>query len=121
MRSGTQDGWQIPKLELLQSVVPGIQQSGLAMQWTADITEHAHVEEIKVPARAGNNQNYYSQIACHLDRLDKCFRFDLATYIEEHCHGDQAVDEDFADDHEDDEEHEPDTEKLSFAEYSTPR
>ena len=116
--SGARDGWQILKLELLQSVVPGIQQSGLAMQWTANITEHVHVEEIKVLARAGNNQNYYSQITHHLNRLNKCFHFDLATYIEEHRHGDQAVDEDFADDHEDDKEYELNAEKLSFAEYS---
>ncbi|KAF8547717.1 hypothetical protein OG21DRAFT_1489990 [Imleria badia] len=102
-------------------MVPGIRQSGSAMQWTTDIMEHAHIKEIKVPTRAGNNQNYHSQIARHLNRLDKCFHFNLATYIEECCHGDQAVDEGFADDHEDNEEHEPDTEKLSFAEYSMPR
>ncbi|KAF8547393.1 hypothetical protein OG21DRAFT_1490269 [Imleria badia] len=121
VQCGARDGWQIPKLELLQSMVPGIRQSGSAMQWTTDIMEHAHIKEIKVPTRAGNNQNYHSQIACHLNRLDKCFHFNLATYIEECCHGDQAVDEGFADDHEDNEEHEPDTEKLSFAEYSMPR
>ncbi|KIJ10412.1 hypothetical protein PAXINDRAFT_27957, partial [Paxillus involutus ATCC 200175] len=50
--------WEIPKLELLQSVVPSIRQSGVAMQWIADITEHVHVKEIKVPACSGNNQNY---------------------------------------------------------------
>jgi len=53
------------------------------MQWSADITEHAHVDEIKVPTHAGNNQNYYNQIACHLDQLDKCMCFDLATYIQQ--------------------------------------
>lgn len=116
---GARDNWQIPKLELLQSVVPGIRQSGAPMQWTADITEHAHIDEIKVPARAGNNQNYYNQIACHLDRLDKCFRFDLATYIEERRHMDPAVDEEISEDHEED--HEPDSEKLSISEYVAPR
>ena len=30
----------------------------------------------------GNNQNYYDQIACHLDHSNKCFHFDLATYLE---------------------------------------
>ena len=57
------DAWTIPKLELLQSIVPSIRLSGAVMQWSADVTEHTHVQEIKVPAHAGNNQNYYSQIA----------------------------------------------------------
>lgn len=64
-------------MELLQSVVPSIYCFGAVIQWTANITEHTHVKEIKVPAQASNNQNYYSQIACHLNRLDRCFRFDL--------------------------------------------
>ncbi|KAF8547254.1 hypothetical protein OG21DRAFT_1380838, partial [Imleria badia] len=76
---GVRDNWEIPKLELLQSVVSSIRQSGATMQWSADIMEHAHVDEIKVPARTSNNQDYYNQIARHLDRLDRCFRFDLAT------------------------------------------
>ncbi|KAI6010124.1 hypothetical protein EDC04DRAFT_2581204 [Pisolithus marmoratus] len=84
MSEGIRVDWQIPKLELLQSVVLSIRQSGAVMQWSADITEHAHVKEIKVPARAGNNQNYNNQIVCHLDWLDKCLRFDLATYIQQH-------------------------------------
>ncbi|KAI6113305.1 hypothetical protein EDD17DRAFT_1453834, partial [Pisolithus thermaeus] len=74
---GIQVDWQIPKLELLQSVVQSIWQSGVVMQWSADITEHAHIEEIKVPAHAGNNQNYNNQIVCHLNWLDKCLHFDL--------------------------------------------
>ena len=51
------------------------------MQWSADVTEHAHVQEIKVPAHASNNQNYYEQIAHYLNRSDKCLRFNIATYI----------------------------------------
>ena len=82
VRAGARkDSWAIPKLELLQSVVPSIRLSGMVMQWSADVTEHAHVQEIKVPARAGNNQNYYSQISRHLDRSERCFRFDLATHL----------------------------------------
>jgi hypothetical protein len=52
------------------------------MQWSANATEHAHVQEIKNPARMGNNQNYYNQIAQYLDRSDKCMCFNLATYLE---------------------------------------
>jgi len=55
--------WEIPKLELLQHVVPSICTSGAIMQWTTDVMEHVHVTEIKQPAHAGNNQDYYSQIA----------------------------------------------------------
>ncbi|KAG9315339.1 hypothetical protein JVU11DRAFT_4482 [Chiua virens] len=117
---GPRDGWGIPKLKLLQSVVPGIRQSGMAMPWTTDITKHAHVEEIKVPAHTSNNQNYYSQIACHLDRLDKCFCFNLATYIEEHHLRDQEVDNS-VDDNDNNKDHEPDSEMLaSAAGFSTP-
>ena len=72
------------------------------MQWSANVTEHAHVDEIKVPVHSGNNQNYYSQIACHLDWLDKCFHFDLATSIEE-CANQLADEDGFSDPGEDDE------------------
>ena len=49
------------------------------MQWSADATEHAHVQEIKVPTRLSNNQNYYDQIPRCLDHSDKCFHFSIAT------------------------------------------
>jgi hypothetical protein len=75
------DNWYIPKLEFLQSVVPSIQANGVAIQWSADITEHANITEIKDPARATNNQNYDSQICRNLDHADKCRRFDLTTAI----------------------------------------
>ncbi|KAF8130114.1 hypothetical protein EV363DRAFT_1399319 [Boletus edulis] len=71
--NGRKDSWEIPKLELLQSVVSNIRHSGPVMQWSANATKHAHVQEIK---------NYYDQIARFLDRLDKCFRFDVAMYFE---------------------------------------
>lgn len=118
--------FNIPKLELLQHVVPSIRDSGAAMQWSADVTEHAHVTEVKNPARAGNNQNYYSQIARHLDRADKCFRFDIATRIattlgwEQHGGGGDN-DEDDEDEDGDGEEHEPDEEALSLSLYNSPK
>ena len=83
VQAGCRSSWQIPKLELLQSVVSNIRRSGPIMQWSADAIEHAwHVQEIKNPAQMGNNQNYYDQITCHLDRSDKCSCFDLATCLE---------------------------------------
>ena len=75
--------FQITKLELYQSVVPNIIANGAAIQYTADITEHCHVTEIKEPARAGNNQNYDDQIVRALDRDHKRHFFDLATSIRE--------------------------------------
>ena len=77
------DNWFIPKLELLQSVSSSIRQNGVAMQWTADITERCHVTEIKVPSRSSNNQEYESQICRYLDREEKCRHFDLATAVRE--------------------------------------
>jgi len=112
------DSWTIPKLELLQSVIPSIRDSGAVMQWSADITEHAHIQEIKVPACAGNNQNYYSQIARYLDHSEKCFRFDLTT----HLHS-QASEVNHGEDDEDelplgtDDRDEPDSEDSSFADH----
>ncbi|KAG1792929.1 uncharacterized protein HD556DRAFT_1444008 [Suillus plorans] len=63
------------------SVVPSIRNSGVTAQWSADATEHAHITEIKVPARSSNNNNYNPQICRHLDRLDKCLRFELTTIL----------------------------------------
>jgi len=44
------DNWYIPKLELMQSVVPSIPRVGVTIQWSADVTEHAHIDQIKDPA-----------------------------------------------------------------------
>jgi hypothetical protein len=52
------DHFQIPKLELMHGVVPSVIESGAVIQWSADRTEHAHITEIKVPGRSGNNQNH---------------------------------------------------------------
>ncbi|KAG1837762.1 hypothetical protein F4604DRAFT_1942034 [Suillus subluteus] len=75
------DNWYIPKIELMQNIVPSIRNTGVTMQWSADATEHVHITEIKDPARSSNNNNYDSQICRHLDHADKCRRFDLATSL----------------------------------------
>ncbi|KAI5981814.1 hypothetical protein EDD15DRAFT_2379006 [Pisolithus albus] len=113
--NGPLQHWEIPKLELLQHVVSSIHNSGAVMQWTADVTEHAHVTEIKQPARAGNNQDYYAQIARHLDRSEKCFRFDLATRLASAEQGESGEDDEDQED-----EHEPDFEALHVTHYYTP-
>ena len=75
------DHFEIPKLELLQSVVPTIQLNGPPCQWSADFTEHAHIEVVKDPARSGNNHTHEPQICRFLDRLEKIRNFTLATSI----------------------------------------
>ena len=77
------DNWYIPKLELLQSVVPSIQISGAPAQWTANVTEHAHIVVIKNPACRSNNVDVDPQICCQLDCLEKCSRFELTTSLQE--------------------------------------
>ncbi|KAI6010464.1 hypothetical protein EDC04DRAFT_2871206 [Pisolithus marmoratus] len=72
------NNWHIPKLELMQSVVPSIARVGVSIQWSADLTKHAHIEQIKDPARGSNNNNYDPQICWQLDCLEKCRNFDLA-------------------------------------------
>ncbi|KAG1814627.1 uncharacterized protein BJ212DRAFT_1273959, partial [Suillus subaureus] len=66
------DNWQITKLKLMQSVVPSICNSGIIAQWFADVTEHAHITEVKDPARASNNNDYDPQICHYLDCANKC-------------------------------------------------
>ena len=94
------------------------------MQWSTDVTEHAHVTEVKNPAHAGNNQNHYSQIACHLDRVNKCFQFDLATRIAtmlrlEHQPDGNGNGSNDNDNDENKEEHEPDEKTWNLSLYSS--
>lgn len=80
-RTGTKktiDNWYIPKLELMQSITASTRKVGALIQWSADATEHAHVSEIKEPARQTNNNDYDPQICRHLDRQDKLRRFAIA-------------------------------------------
>jgi hypothetical protein len=73
--------FEIPKLELLQSIVPCIMWSGALPQWSADVTERLHIDFIKAPRENTNNRDYYSQICRHLDRDEKRRHFALATAI----------------------------------------
>ena len=113
--SGPLDHWEIPKLELLQHVVSSTRASGPIMQWTADVTEHAHVTEIKQPTRSGNNQNYHTQIVRHLNHNKRCLRFDIATHF-------ASIEEDGSeeDDEAHEDEHEPDPETLNMKCYHLP-
>ncbi|KAJ7922514.1 hypothetical protein B0H13DRAFT_2230452 [Mycena leptocephala] len=81
-KKGPINNWHIPKLEFLQSVIPAIRANGVPLQWTADVTEHAHITEVKEPASNSNNQGHEAQICRHLDRRDKCHYFSLATAMD---------------------------------------
>lgn len=77
------DHFFIPKLELLHSVVMSICWSGPPIQWSADPTEHAHIDAIKTPAENTNNGQYGPQICRYLDRDERRRLFDLATAVHE--------------------------------------
>ncbi|KAJ6577731.1 hypothetical protein B0H19DRAFT_1337416 [Mycena capillaripes] len=81
-KKGPIDHWWIPKLESLINVTTSIRASGVPLQWSADVTEHSHITEVKDPATNSNNQGYESQICRYLDRRDKCRNFDLATAMD---------------------------------------
>ncbi|KAG1796715.1 uncharacterized protein HD556DRAFT_1441400 [Suillus plorans] len=66
------DDWYIPKLELMQSIVPSIRNIGSLVQWSADTAEHAHITLIKDPADSTNHNNYDAQICRFLDQNEKC-------------------------------------------------
>ncbi|KAG9312837.1 hypothetical protein JVU11DRAFT_6264 [Chiua virens] len=106
--------FQIPKLELMQYIVPSICVSGAPMQWAADVTKHAHVTEIKVPARTGNNQNYYAQIAHHLNCSERCFKFNLVIEI---ASSNTSPNDSDNPNHED---HDPNDKKYKSLTYSSP-
>lgn len=71
--------WKFPKLELLHSVAASTSQLGVPVQWSADTTEHAHIEVVKQPTSMTNNQGYDSQICYYLNRREKCWLFQIET------------------------------------------
>ncbi|KAG1730296.1 hypothetical protein EDB19DRAFT_1832046 [Suillus lakei] len=75
----TIDNWQIPKLELMQSIVTSIRNSGVIAQWSADVTEHVHVTEC----------NQFDLTTSLLDRCD-----DLGVVGEESAEEDDELDDD---------------------------
>ena len=82
-KAGPINHFEIPKLELLQSITACIQWLGTLPQWSADTTEHLHIVYIKTPRENTNGHNYPSQICRNLNRQEKCRYFDLATRLEE--------------------------------------
>lgn len=77
------DNWYILKLELMQNVVPSIPRVGITIQWSTNVTEHAHIDQIKDPVRGSNNNNYNPQICHQLNHLEKCRNFELAMSLKD--------------------------------------
>ena len=77
------DNFFIPKLEFFHSVATSIRWSGAPIQWSADATERAHIDVVKVPSENTNNGQYGPHICRYLDRDEKGRLFDLATAIHE--------------------------------------
>ena len=81
-KGGPINHFEIPKLELLQSIVSCIRWLGGLPQWSADITEHLHIVYIKNPRKNTNGCDYPPQICRNLDHQEKCRYFDLATRVQ---------------------------------------
>ena len=75
------DHFFIPKLELLHSVVTSIYWSSVPTQWSADPTERAHIDVVKIPSENTNNGQYGPHICRYLDRDERGRLFDLSTAI----------------------------------------
>jgi hypothetical protein len=73
--------FHILKLELMQHVIPSITQVGSLLQWSADTTEHTHIEVVKDPASMMNNQDYNGQICHVLDCDEKRRLFETAILL----------------------------------------
>ncbi|KAI6010202.1 hypothetical protein PISMIDRAFT_97436, partial [Pisolithus microcarpus 441] len=63
------------------SIALSISEIGMPVQWSADVTEHAHIEVIKEPASTMNHHNYDAQICCYLDHVERCWLFETVTHL----------------------------------------
>ncbi|KAG1847303.1 hypothetical protein DFJ58DRAFT_843203 [Suillus subalutaceus] len=101
------DNWFIPKLELLQSITSSMRK----MQ-----TEHAHVSEIKDPARHTNDNDYDPQIYRYLDRQEKLQCFTITTTLKSHNPADVAEENEGEEDNIDPDEWEPSDPRTALLE-----
>ena len=80
-KSGVIPHFEIPKLELMQSVARSIRAMGAAYQWTSDITERCHITLVKRPYRLSSPRDFHLQCCRYLDREEKIRLFSLYTTI----------------------------------------
>ena len=74
--------FRIPKLELMQSMVMSIRHVGCLLQWSADTTEHTHIEVVKDPTSMTNHHDYDAQICRVLDHDEKCCLFATTLHLQ---------------------------------------
>ncbi|KAG2359046.1 hypothetical protein BDR07DRAFT_1378973 [Suillus spraguei] len=81
-KRGEDKPWAIPKLELLQGVIPSIYSHGAIVQWSADPTEHAHIKVVKESSGQGTITT----------TMHKVERFDLTLQMraQEDCEGHES-------------------------------
>lgn len=82
-KHGVMMHWNIPKLELMNSVLGSVKKMGAPYQWTSDITERCHITHVKDPYRHSNKRNFHEQCCRFMDRIEKCNIFHLYTIIKE--------------------------------------
>lgn len=51
---GPSNNWYIPKLELIQNIPSSIPRVGATIQWSANLTEHPYIQQIKGPAHGSS-------------------------------------------------------------------
>ena len=81
----------------MQSITPSVSQLGAPVQWSADTTEHTHIEVIKDPAASMNHHHFNSQICRYLDHIEKCQAFETATQLSSVLHTDPDNGQDIPD------------------------
>ena len=52
------EGWQIPKLKLMQNVAPSILLLSPPIHWSADTMERAHIDVVKIPTTTRQPHRY---------------------------------------------------------------
>lgn len=82
-KHGVMPHWNIPKLELMNSVAGSVKTMGAPYQWTSDITERCHITHVKDPYRKSNKRNFHGQCCRFMDRIEKCRIFHLYTTVKE--------------------------------------
>lgn len=77
VRSGKRkkDGFNIPKLELMQHVERLVKLLGSTPQFSSEQTERCHIEMAKVPYKATNRKHFVEQMCRYLDRRERIFLF----------------------------------------------
>ena len=81
-KNGTIDHWNIPKLELMNSIANSTILMGVPYQWTSNSTKQCHIMHVKIPYHSTNHRNFHKQCCQFIDQIEKCCGFHLYTIVE---------------------------------------